>query len=687
MMPGGNRNLTFSLSIAQRIALGFGCMLLLLGLVATGAGIAFGDLGRHVKAFEATTGDVELAGRIDTEMAALQRKVREFMSTGRQGLGDDIDKLYATIKQDIGAAGRGAGSADSAAAFARIDGLVNDYHKGFDEIVDLTRTRDTIWRERLIPTIEKMHAKLVEINQASSAAGDFENAYYCGVPLESLSTLRAQTVRFLDTGDPSAADAVTHAVTDLYRSTTDLLSKLSDPEEAASAGEVLKLLPLFEGSKNPQDAAHAGFYAMVAAAKARDQRTAEVLDKRGADITEQVAAVRKAAADEEHKLGDSMRTALSAAWIIGASIVALGLIAGIVLAWVIGRGITKPLHRMTALMQRLAQGDRRAEVAGIDRRDEIGTMARAVEVFKRGLIDADRLRAEQAEAERRAGEQRRAEMNRLADGFESSVTGTVQVVSSAGADLRAAAQSMSGVAEETRRRSSTMSSAFEQTSVNIHTVASAAEELAGSIDEIGRQAAQSTTIARKAVDDANAINDRVKTLASAATRIGDVITLINTIASQTNLLALNATIEAARAGASGKGFAVVASEVKALALQTAKATDEISSQIGEIQGATHDAVTAIQSIAGTIGEVNEIATSIASAVSEQGAATQEISRNIQRAATGTTEMATEISGVLQAADQTGSAAAGVLAAANDLSSRSNALSGEVEEFLTNVRAA
>jgi methyl-accepting chemotaxis protein len=687
MKPGGNLNVMRSLSVAQRIALGFGCMLLLLGLVAAGAGVAFGDLGRHVTAFEATTGDVELAGRIDAEMAALQRKVREFMSTGRQGLRDDIDKLYGTIKQDIGAAGRAAGSADSAAAFGRIDGLVNDYHKGFDEIVDLTKTRDTIWKERLTPTIEKMHAKLVEINQASSAAGDFENAYYCGVPLESLSTLRAQTVRFLDTGDQSAADAATRSITDLYRSTTDLLSKLTDPEEVASAAEVLKLLPVFEGSKNAQDAANAGFYAMVAAVKGRDQLTAEVLDKRGADITEQVAAVRKAATDEEHKLGDRMRTALSAAWVIGASMVALGLIVGIVLAWIIGRGITRPLHRMTALMERLAQGDRQAEVAGIDRRDEIGTMARAVEVFKRGLIDADRLRTEQAEAERKAGEQRRAEMNRLADGFESSVTGTVQVVSTAGADLRAAAQSMSGVAEETRRRSSTMSAAFDQTSTNIHTVASAAEELAGSIDEIGRQAAQSTTIARKAVHDANAINDRVKTLADAAGRIGDVITLINTIASQTNLLALNATIEAARAGQSGKGFAVVASEVKALALQTAKATEEISSQIGEIQGATRDAVTAIQSIAGTIGEVNEIATSIASAVSEQGAATQEISRNIQRAATGTTEMATEISGVLQAADQTGAAAAGVLTAANDLSSRSNALSGEVEEFLTSVRAA
>ena len=214
----------------------------------------------------------------------------------------------------------------------------------------------------------------------------------------------------------------------------------------------------------------------------------------------------------------------------------------------IGRAITSPINRMTRLMERLAQGDHRAEVAGLERRDEIGTMARAVEVFKHGLIEADRLRAEQKAAEARAEQERRAGRHRLADGFERSVRGMVQAVSTAGVEMRASAESMSAIAEETSRRSTAMSSTFAQASANIHTVASAAEELAGSIDEISRQVAQSTNIAGRALESASAINSRVQSLADAAPRIGDVISLVNTIASQTNLLALNATIEAARAG-------------------------------------------------------------------------------------------------------------------------------------------
>jgi methyl-accepting chemotaxis protein len=663
-----------SLSIAQRIALGFGCMLLLLGVLAGGASLGLRDLAGRIGSFEAMAGDVELVSRIDGQMAALQRKVREFLATARPELLGEIDSLHAAIQQETGAV---AASADRAAAFKRITVAVEAYHQGFGKIVALTKARDDVVAQRLNPALDTMRAKLVEINQASSASGDFENAYYASVVQERLSTLRAQVSRFLDTSDEAMVKAANQTIQDLYRTATDLVSKLNDRDELAATGVMLRQLPGYETN----------LAAMVAAVKERDALNVQVLERGGAEITTEAEAVRSAAAREESTLGERMRGALGTLEAMGALVVAVGLLLGGALAWIIGRGITKPLNMMTRLMQRLAEGDHALAVAGTERRDEIGTMARAVAVFKEGLAEADRLRAEQEEMGRKSEERRRAEMRALADRFDRSVKSLVEKVTTAGSDMRASAQSMTATAEDSRRRSTAISTTFEQASANIHTVAAAAEQLAGSINEIGRQVAQSTRIAGKAAQDANEINGAVQGLADAATRIGDVISLINTIASQTNLLALNATIEAARAGEAGKGFAVVASEVKTLATQTAKATEDISSQINQIQTATHHAVAAIQGIAGTVAEINEIATSIASAVGEQGAATQEISRNVQQAAAGTATIAIEIAGVMKAAGSTGEAAAVVLSTASDLSSRSTELSGEVDQFLATVRAA
>ena len=356
------------------------------------------------------------------------------------------------------------------------------------------------------------------------------------------------------------------------------------------------------------------------------------------------------------------------------------------MAYLIVSGVSKPITAMTEAMKRLAGRDLETSIVGLGRKDEIGAMAGAVQVFKDSMIAADRLATEK-ESEREGKTKRAQALDMLTKSFEAKVRDLVAALSSAATEMEASARSMTSTAEETSKQSLTVASATEQASANVETVATASEELTSSIQEIGRQVAQSSKIAMKAVEDAKHTDATVQELAVGAQKIGEVVTLIQSIASQTNLLALNATIEAARAGEAGKGFAVVASEVKALANQTAKATDEISGQIGHIQDSTKQAVDAIRGIAQTIGEIAEIATAIAAAVEQQGSATKEIARNVQQAAQGTQEVASNIVRVKEASVATGSAAGEVLGAAGGLAQQAQTLSREVDNFLSSVKAA
>ena len=365
----------------------------------------------------------------------------------------------------------------------------------------------------------------------------------------------------------------------------------------------------------------------------------------------------------------------------------LGLLIAAAACFLLVQGISGPIMAMTEVMKRLAAGETKAEIPARGRKDEVGQMATTVQVFKDNMIETERLRADQAEAEKRAAAEKKSMMAKLAGDFEAAVGGIVKAVASAATEMQAAAKAMSGTAEETTQQATAVAAASEQASSNVQTVASAAEELSSSIGEIGRQVGQSTSIAGKAVDEASATNASVKALAGTAQKIGDVVKLINDIAGQTNLLALNATIEAARAGEAGKGFAVVASEVKSLASQTAKATEEIAAQVSAIQNATSDSVNRIDRIGQVIGEINQIATTIASAVEEQGAATKEIARNVQQAAAGTTEVSSNIAGVTKAAADTGTAATQVQASAADLARQGELLRAEVDKFLATIRAA
>jgi methyl-accepting chemotaxis protein len=373
-------------------------------------------------------------------------------------------------------------------------------------------------------------------------------------------------------------------------------------------------------------------------------------------------------------------------WALGLAMLVIALVSGGI-AWLIGRSISRPLDQLGSRMRALADGALEQDIPGIERGDEVGAMAATVQIFKDNALRIRGLEKLEAETQARAAAERRAAMENIASDFERSVKGIVSTVATAAAGMQTTAQSMTATASDASARAATVGAASDSASNNVGTVAAAAEELSGSVTEISRQVTRSTEIANKAVGDAERTNSTVKALSTGAEKIGEVVKLIHSIAAQTNLLALNATIEAARAGESGRGFAVVASEVKALANQTAKATEEISAQVAAMQASTSEAVHSIGGITETIAQMSEITGSIATSIEQQGDATREIARNIQSVAAGSSEISAHIGGVTTAAAATGKAASDVLSNARELDNQSGMLRSAVDEFLVKVRAA
>jgi methyl-accepting chemotaxis protein len=522
----------------------------------------------------------------------------------------------------------------------------------------------------------KMVADVTALYKATTAAKDFEGTVLASSAMQSLLSARLASARYTIFSDPVEIDRTRQFFAQLQKDLNGLTAHLGDAQVNATAvdakAQVEQYLSLF-GSSMAIDMDHTKLI----------RETMPQLGEQITKLADKVAATRLNLLDRSHETGAA---ALDQTALWSTIIFVIALIIGAVIAWITARSIVQPASAMRAVMARLAEHDLSAGVVGLDRKDELGEMAKAVQVFKDNMVKADDLAAAQ-KAEQAAKEERAKKVNALTAEFDASIGKVVQAVSSQASQMETSAQSLTTTAEEATKQSATVAAASEQASANVQTVASATEELSSSIAEISRQVAQSSRIAASAVSEADKANQMVQGLVEASQKIGAVVALITDIANQTNLLALNATIEAARAGEAGKGFAVVAAEVKNLATQTARATEEIGAQINGVQGATQEAVQAIQTIGKTIGEINGIASTIAAAVEEQSAATKEIARNVEQASTGTQEVTSNITGVSQAANDTGSAAGQVLASARDLAQQSESLKAVVTRFLVSVKAA
>ena len=387
----------------------------------------------------------------------------------------------------------------------------------------------------------------------------------------------------------------------------------------------------------------------------------------------------KKAADRGAAIYDSTK------WVVILALIFAAALCAILGGWLVA-SVSTPIQRMTDAMKRLAGHDLSTEITGLGRKDEIGAMATAVQVFKDSMVKAEHL-AEAQQLDHAQKQLRATRIEAINATFDQQASEALNFLASAATELRATAGGMSDNADLASKQAGAVAAASEEASSNVQTVAAATEQLSSSIQEIARQVVQSSTIAGQAVQEAAATGGTMQTLSEAAQKIGEVVRLINDIAGQTNLLALNATIEAARAGEAGKGFAVVASEVKNLATQTARATEDISAQVAAMQSSTGNAVAAIERIDATIGRMNEISTSIAAAMEQQGAATQEIARNVQEAARGTTEVSSNITGLNQSVEETGAASVQVLTAADELGQQAEQLRARVGTFLADIRSA
>jgi methyl-accepting chemotaxis protein len=665
-----------SLRFRGKIMLGFAVVL---AISAVSMGLAYRGFERisdGVMAYRTSVSESGLSQNIDRELISYSALARYYAATAKE---DDEKAALAAEAGLKDAIDRTMKSTADPARINQITRLAREFHaftKIFADVVKFKHDSELVTQNQLMRSGNMLRYKLDDLPSGVEDDSQLAAVTVAAKKVASqFQTAMALTNTFVVNSDQSVAASA--------------MARLKFVETA------LQAIPTADEkiAQNVKEAAAQLEEYRKALTRLADN--AKEIDELNVEMADSTTAIRKASdAMKAGSLSDQQRLDAESRAVIGATerlvlmLAVGGFLFGGVLAVILGRGISRPMIVMCKAMRELANGNFDVVLPGLGRKDEVGEMASAVEEFKKqAAAKAERDASAHDAQNKAAAAARRAELINFADEFEAAVGSIVANVSASAVQLESAAGILTRTAETTQSLSGQAAGASEQASGNMRSVAAATEELSTSVDEIGRQVQESNRIAQAAVRQAEQTDGRIGKLSRAAQEIGDVVKLITAIAEQTNLLALNATIEAARAGDAGRGFAVVASEVKSLASQTAKATDEISSHIAGMQGATQESVAAIKEIGGTIAQISTIASTVASAVEEQGSATQEIARSVQTVAEGTREAAANILEVNRGAAETGSASENVLDSARALSAESARLRQELARFMANVRAA
>jgi methyl-accepting chemotaxis protein len=611
---------------------------------------------------------LQAAGRV-TDTALAETRVRALAEGVDASAISDTQQRLAGLRAEVA---RGLQAAPGQPNMALAATIATTRGQAIDRIDAIARDAESRISHASpgVALLTQIARQLMQIRDDGGARSLLINAWLAGQPLQANDVARAMSL---------------NGTTDLaWENAGRMIAALGQERLAQAAAQ---MQATYFAESEPRYRA----FVTAALARLRDPAApwpgtaAEYLSWTAPTLAKLVP-IRDMALDEAVAYGDRLAGTAQVNMIVSVLLAAAAVLLAIGGVLLLMRRLVAPLRQLTEGVGRIAAGELEIAVPHRGRADEIGEMATAVEVLRSNSLERRRMEAEaaaaQAERVRRA-----ALLETLVRNFEGRIGQTTSILSSASSELEATARSMTEIASNTNRQANTVVGAAGEASSGVQTVASAAEELAASIQEISRQVGEATTVAARAVQDAQRTDTTVQTLQTGAQKIGDVVKLISDIAGQTNLLALNATIESARAGEAGKGFAVVASEVKSLAGQTARATEEISGQIAQIQSATGEAVTAIRAISSTIEEVSNIAVAIAAAVEEQSAATSEIARTVQHTAQATEAVSANIHSVSQGSTETGAAATQVLSAASDLARQAEQLTAEVGSFVTEVRAA
>lgn len=662
--------------IGTKLALGFGSVLTFVAINIASNNYSMMNIDNVFTEYRGTARASNEVSQVQGNLLSARLALKNYLQTPTDETGGLVNDRIDTTRSYIESAAGFVTDEAQISVLRNVEANLNDYADAFTQTRAYIAERDRVVNDGLNVVGPQIERNFTEIMKSAYEDGDAASAYDAGIALRSLLLGRLYTNRFLvDNLEPSYERAVTE-LTQLQADTATMLSNLENPVRRDLAQNAIDLQVDYK----------ALLQEVHTAITSRNDLITNALDQIGPSIAVQTEDLKLALKDRQDTLGPNAVSIIDQSVLTSGVLAAFTLLFGIAAAIVIGRLTSRPIAGLTKVMDSLAEGERQLQVPALGQSDEVGVMARSVEMFREKLIENDQL---QADADRQAEErsQRAERVRQLSNDFDSNVTSIMSTVSGAVSELGDTANVMNVAAAEAQNQTTTVASAAEQATGNVETVAAAAEELSSSISEISRQVSQSTTLANQAVEESEDTNQRIKTLQGAVNDISQVVDLITDIAEQTNLLALNATIEAARAGEAGKGFAVVASEVKNLSHQTTKATEQILSQIQDVQGSTTDAVASIGSISERITEMSGITSTIAAAVEEQNAATQEIARNVQEAAIGTRSVTESVVKVSQTANETGAASEQVNNLSGNLRDESGRLKTTVETFLSEVKAA